>query len=75
MSSPNAIPIGGLTSEDIAGLSDEVLRALMNITATRAQQIIQSIPRRYVAGAPYRIINPGLPQFDTQGAAFAAVFR
>ncbi len=73
--SPNAIPISGLTSEDIAGLSDEVLRALMNTNATRARQIINSIPRRYIDGAPYRIINPGLPQFDTQGAASAAAFR
>ncbi len=75
MSSPNAIPIGGLTAEDIAGLSNEVLRALMNVDAIRAQQIINSIPRRFVAGAPYRIINPGLPQFDINGTAFAAAFR
>ncbi len=75
MSSPNAIPISGLTAEDIAGLSSEVLRALMNVDSIRARQIIHSIPRRFVDGAPYRIINPGRPQFDVQGASYAAAFR
>ncbi len=72
---PNAIPISGLTSEDIANLSDEVLRALMQVTATRARQVIGSIPRRYIAGAPSSIISPGLPQFNIAGAASAAAFR
>lgn len=77
MSGPSAVPIGGgITAGDLVNASDEVLLALLRTDPTRARQIIGMVPARYVAGAPSRILTPGLPQFiNMHAAALAGAFR